>query len=113
MNSTSQKRGRVKVKVNFDAGQAVIRPESKAVPDDIAKMMAEDPGLKLGIEGHTGNEGQSVANLKLSLDRAEAKAKALIKRGVAAEGLAAAGFGQSRPLADNATEKGRVELVRT
>jgi len=93
LRQTLQQKGRVKVKVNFDTGKAVIRPESKAVLDEIAKMMADDPGLKLMIEGHTDNQGQPVANLKLSLARSEAVAEALIKRGVAVERLVVVGFG--------------------
>lgn len=80
-------------------------------------MLKENPDLKLKVEGHTDSTGDPEANLKLSLDRAEAVVAALIGAGIARDRLTAAGHGASRPIADNATDNGRaknrrVELVK-
>jgi OOP family OmpA-OmpF porin len=106
------KKGQVTVKINFDTGRADIRPESETVLNEIVKMMAGQSALKLRIEGHTDNQGQPWANLTLSMARAQSVAAALHKRGVQAERLAAAGFGQAQPIADNSTEAGRAENRR-
>ncbi len=106
------KAGQVTVKINFDTGSSDIRPESSAVLQEITDMLKADPALKLRIEGHTDDQGQPWANLMLSIDRASSVARALHKKGIAAERLAVSGFGQTTPVADNTTEKGRAENRR-
>lgn len=112
-----ERQGRVTLHINFDSGKSTIRSESEPILDQAAKMMINDPGLKIRVDGHTDNIGSASANLTLSLKRAEAVAQALIRRGVTADRLAAAGYGQALPLADNGSDSGRaknrrVELVK-
>ncbi len=69
------------------------------------------------MQGHTDNTSTPAHNQQLSEARARAVVRALTAQGVAADRLQAAGFGQSQPLADNATDAGRaqnrrVELVK-
>jgi outer membrane protein OmpA-like peptidoglycan-associated protein len=74
--------------------------------------------LKLEIQGHTDNVGGAAANLKLSEDRAAAVKAHLVEQGGIDSGrLTSAGFGDTNPIASNATDDGRaqnrrVELVR-
>lgn len=101
----------------FDLDSAVIRPESEPVLREVAELLAARPGLRLTIEGHTDASGTDVHNLRLSEHRAEAVRSWLVANGIAASRLATAGFGESRPVADNGTELGRaqnrrVELVQ-
>lgn len=104
--------------ITFDTGKAMIRTESKAVLDEIGALLARDAALRLEIQGHTDNVGAPTANLTLSQQRAEAVKKYLVDtHGVAAARLTTSGFGDTRPIADNATEAGRatnrrVELHR-
>jgi outer membrane protein OmpA-like peptidoglycan-associated protein len=54
--------------------------------------------------------------MKLSQRRAEAVRNYLISKGIAADRLTAKGYGESQPVADNATDEGRfknrrVELI--
>lgn len=81
------------------------------------KLLQGSPDLRLGVEGHTDNTSTPAHNQQLSEARAKAVVAALTAEGVAGSRLLAAGFGQSKPLADNATEAGRaknrrVELVK-
>ena len=69
------------------------------------------------LAGDTDSVGTEAYNQKLSADRAEAVRAWLVAHGVAADRLSAAGFGDTKPTADNANEEGRaknrrVELVR-
>ena len=112
-----QRDGRVALYINFDTGKATIRPDSTRIVDEVAAMLAAQPGLKLAVEGHTDNVGTAAANKALSQQRAQAVVAALAAKGVAAGRLDAAGYGPERPVADNATEAGRarnrrVELVK-
>jgi outer membrane protein OmpA-like peptidoglycan-associated protein len=102
----------------FDTGKATIRPESGAALATVGDVLAADPTLRLEIQGHTDNVGAAAANLALSRARAEAvKAYLVSTLHVAADRLTTAGFGDTKPVADNATDAGRarnrrVELVK-
>src|SRR5207248_3551213 len=103
--------------INFDTGKATIQADSGAVLQQIAALMQQNPALKLRVEGHTDNVGAAAANQTLSQKRAQSVVAWLTAHGVAATRLAAAGFGATKPGADNSTEDGRaknrrVELVK-
>lgn len=113
-----QKTGRVAVYgINFDTAKASLRPESEKVLGEVKALLGDHDDLKLRIEGHTDNSGAAAANKKLSEDRAASVKAWLVKNGVEAARLTTAGFGDAKPVADNATEEGkaknrRVELVK-
>jgi outer membrane protein OmpA-like peptidoglycan-associated protein len=102
----------------FDTGKATIKAESAAALEPVAELLKNDPSLKVEIQGHTDNVGQTAANLKLSQDRAAAVKTYLVQTaGVAPARLTSAGFGDTKPVAPNTTDEGRaqnrrVELVK-
>jgi OOP family OmpA-OmpF porin len=102
--------------IYFDTGKSVVKPESDPSLEEITKLLKQNGSLTLYVVGHTDNVGALDNNLKLSADRADAVAKALIGRGIAASRLKGAGVGPYCPVASNHTEEGkarnrRVELV--
>ncbi len=104
--------------IYFDTGKSVIKPESEGALGEIAKLLKNDPGLKVHVVGHTDNVGGIEVNMKLSQDRANAVVQALVgKHGIAGTRLRANGVGPLAPVASNDTEEGkqknrRVELVK-
>ncbi|EGJ48432.1 OmpA/MotB domain protein [Desulfocurvibacter africanus subsp. africanus str. Walvis Bay] len=109
--------GRLALYINFDTGKSTIKPESRTIVDEIAKMMQENAGLKIKVEGHTDNQGGAESNQKLSEARAKAVVEAILAKGISASRLKPAGHGQTKPIADNKNEEGRaknrrVELVK-
>jgi outer membrane protein OmpA-like peptidoglycan-associated protein len=117
MLSALNKQGFVALYINFDTDKATIKLESKPIIDQIVKLLKDNPGLKVGVEGHTDSTGTPARNKTLSQQRAESVASALVKAGIDAKRLAAAGWGQDKPIADNKTEEGkaknrRVEIVK-
>ena len=103
--------------IYFDTAKSDVKPESKPALQEVAKLLASQPALKLLVVGHTDSVGSFEANMKLSQARAEAVVQALVKEyGVAAARLRPQGAGPIAPVATNRTEEGRarnrrVELV--
>jgi len=67
---------------------------------------------RVEIQGHTDNVGDSAYNLKLGQERSDSVKHALIKRGIAPARLSAKGYGESDPIAPNATPAGRAKNRR-
>ncbi len=99
--------------INFATGKSTILSSSFKVLDQAVAVLKEFPSLRLRIEGHTDNVGKPEANQVLSEARAKAVLDYLVKKGIASERLQSQGFGQTRPIADNATSAGRAENRRT
>jgi OOP family OmpA-OmpF porin len=100
--------------IQFESGKAVIKPESDGIIEALKNYLEKTPRVtKLRIEGHTDNVGTPESNVTLSGERALAIKKALIAKGVKAERLLAVGFGQTKPVADNATDEGKAKNRRT
>lgn len=103
--------------IYFDTAKAELKAESDASLAEIAKLLNEQPGLKVFIVGHTDMVGDAGANVKLSQARAQSVVTALTaKYGIASARLTAFGAGSYAPVASNKTDEGRaknrrVELV--
>jgi OmpA-OmpF porin, OOP family len=104
--------------IYFDTDKSELKPESAPALEQIAKLLAQNPGFKLKVVGHTDMVGSLDANMKLSQARAEAVVQALVgQHGVAASRLKSYGVGPLTPVATNDTDEGRaknrrVELVK-
>ena len=95
-------------KVYFATNKAIIRRRSFKLLRNAARVINAHPEIKLvQIEGHTDDRGKDDFNMDLSQRRADAVMAFLIKEGVAAERMEAKGFGETVPVADNKTAKGR------
>jgi OOP family OmpA-OmpF porin len=102
--------------IEFETGSANIRPSSYKLLDEIFQSAVVAEGLKLGVYGHTDNNGSDGINVPLSEKRANAVKAYLLKKGLKEVRLEAKGLGSSQPIADNNTEAGRsknrrVEIV--
>jgi outer membrane protein OmpA-like peptidoglycan-associated protein len=102
--------------VNFDTGKFALKPEAREKLARVSGILIATPGLKVAVEGHTDSVGSDEFNQRLSEQRADSVRQYLIASGFPAELITAAGFGKTRPVADNATAEGRqrnrrVELI--
>jgi outer membrane protein OmpA-like peptidoglycan-associated protein len=109
--------GRIALYINFDTGKSDVKPDSQPIIDQISEMLKSNPELKISIEGHTDNVGNSTANKTLSENRATSVKNGLIARGIDNARLSSKGFGQANPISDNMTDEGkaknrRVEIVK-
>jgi outer membrane protein OmpA-like peptidoglycan-associated protein/tetratricopeptide (TPR) repeat protein len=99
--------------IYFDFNSYELGRESKIVIEEFADFLFDNPSLKVSIEGHTDNIGTESFNLTLSERRAKAVYDHLISLGIASGQIAYRGFGQSKPVATNATDEGRALNRRT
>jgi len=103
--------------IRFDFDRDAIRPESAPTLDEIARLLEDDPALRLSVVGHTDSQGGAAYNLALSGRRAAAVVAELARRGIDRARLSPRGAGMGEPVASNDSEDGRaknrrVELVR-
>jgi len=102
--------------IEFETGSANIRPSSFRMLDEIFESAVVAEGLKIGVYGHTDNNGPDAVNQPLSEKRAAAVKAYLVGKGLKDDRIETTGFGSSKPVADNSTEAGRsrnrrVEIV--
>jgi len=103
--------------IKFDVNKATLKPESMGPINKIYKLMVKNPDLNFSIEGHTDADGGDEANLALSKKRGKAVMDKLIAMGITKSRLKYNGFGESKPIDNNATPEGkannrRVEFVK-
>lgn len=91
----------------FITGSAKLQKSSFKGLNDVAKIMSENPGMSLAIDGHTDWVGSDEYNQKLSDGRAASVRDYIISKGVDASRITSAGHGESMPVADNKTAAGR------
>jgi cytochrome c oxidase subunit 2 len=99
--------------VTFETGGTQLTELSRYQLDDAIAFLKKNADVKSLLKGHTDNTGNAEANLTLSDRRAAAVRDYLVKGGINADRLASSGFGQYAPVADNATEDGRLANQRT
>jgi chemotaxis protein MotB len=120
----SQLQGKLTVsildRVMFDSGEAELKPAGAAVLRKVAAVLAQHPDLKIHVIGHTDNvpikpsaRNRFPSNWELSTARATAAVRFLTEyAGVDPRRLGAVGYGEFRPVADNATPEGRARNRR-
>lgn len=97
----------------FGVNRDQVTPFHYRELDRAAEFIDRYAGRKVVVEGYTDDQGVDAENLALSQRRADNIRKALVARyGVAAERISATGYGEARPVADNATEAGRLQNRR-
>ena len=99
-------------RVKFDSGSAALSPEARDQIDNIAVILRAYPKAAVTIAGYTDNSGSDQANMALSKARADAVAGRLTAKGVQPDRVHAEGFGNQKPVGDNATDAGRADNRR-
>ena len=101
--------------IYFETGKDIIKPVSFKSLDNVVALLNADKTLKVDIDGHTDNVGDDALNMTLSNKRAAAVKNYFVKKGIEESRLVSTGYGETKPVADNATSTGkalnrRVEL---
>jgi OOP family OmpA-OmpF porin len=98
-------------KITFELGSAEIQPSSYPELDKIAQILKQKK-VRVRIEGHTDDIGEAAFNQLLSEKRAESIKNYLVSKGLDPKRFESVGYGESKPIADNKTEKGRAQNRR-
>ncbi len=98
--------------IGFKSGRASIDKASQALIARLAEIARTCPQTRIEVSGHTDSRGSASYNQSLSEARASAVVEALVLRGVAKNRLRAVGYGEARPIANNATRSGRAKNRR-
>jgi outer membrane protein OmpA-like peptidoglycan-associated protein len=108
----TEKKIELKQTVFFDTNRATIKPVSFALLDDVGRALADNPTIKVEVQGHTDSQGNDAFNKKLSQNRAESVRIYLIGKGIARDRMVAKGYGEDVPIADNGYDGGRAQNRR-
>jgi outer membrane protein OmpA-like peptidoglycan-associated protein len=106
------------LRINFDSDilfavdSATLSPQSMSSLDDFARVMREYPKTAILIQGYTDSSGSEQYNVQLSERRAKSVYNHLALREVEQGRMAAIGYGEGYPVADNATSQGRAQNRR-
>jgi outer membrane protein OmpA-like peptidoglycan-associated protein len=93
--------------VTFDTNSTVVKPGLYTEIDRIADVLIRYPQTLIRVEGHTDSVGTEDYNMDLSFRRADSVRDLLVQRGVDISRIQTVGFGETMPVATNATEAGR------
>ena len=99
--------------VFFETNAATLLSNSNVELNALVNYLQASPKATILIEGHTDNTGLATNNLLLSSKRAESIAQYLMNKGILSTRITTKGLGDSKPIADNNTEKGRAQNRRT
>ena len=98
--------------VFFATASDKLLAQSNKRLNDVVAILNENPSFKIQIDGHTDSQGNDAYNQDLS-DRRAASVKAyLVGKGISESRLNSKGYGETTPVADNNTAKGRAENRR-
>ncbi len=116
INARATKEGiriQLDAQILFDTNKFDLKPTAAETIQKLARVIGTYPNCLVKMEGHTDNVGSDDANLKLSGNRANSVKDALIKANVPAGiRFETIGYGETQPMADNNTEKGRAKNRR-
>lgn len=93
--------------ITFGYDRADVQPQFQPTLNDVASVLAQYPKTYIDVYGHTDSDGSDAYNQTLSERRAQSVATYLVGRGVQSARIGTRGFGETQPIASNATEEGK------
>lgn len=119
VETITDENGLTGVKVTFDSGllfdtnKSDVKAASQNELANLASVLKANTDCSVAVQGHTDSTGSDAINNPLSVKRAENVAKCLNNNGVSAAQIKTiAGFGSTKPVADNATAEGKAKNRR-
>ncbi|MEO6330914.1 MAG: OmpA family protein [Ginsengibacter sp.] len=98
--------------IYFATGSDVLLKKSNTSLDIVGQILKDNPSLKINVEGHTDASGTASKNQQLSELRTISVKIYLMSKGIDGTRIARAGYGSTKPIADNKTPAGRAQNRR-
>lgn len=98
--------------VYFDFDSYVVSAQYKALVENHARFLSQNPNRRISVEGHTDDRGGSEYNLALGQRRSEAVRRALVLLGVRDDQIEAVSFGKEKPKSTGSDEASFAENRR-
>lgn len=98
--------------VNFKSGSSQLVQASYLILDPIIDQLKANPNVRIEISGHTDSQGSAKSNQRISEKRANSVKNYLISQGIRGSRMKVVGYGESTPIATNATKEGRAKNRR-
>lgn len=98
--------------VNFESNSDRLLPGAESILNDAAATLKKNPTIRVEVAGHTDSDGSAEYNESLSARRAQTVFDYLADAGIAVDRMTVRGYGESQPIADNATAAGKAENRR-
>ena len=86
----------------YDYSKFDIRPDAAIRLDTLVQTLVDNPKISIELSSHTDSRGKDAYNLKLSQQRAQAAVDYIVSKGVDKARITAKGYGETRPLVQNA-----------
>ncbi|KAK0333785.1 hypothetical protein LTR94_019413 [Friedmanniomyces endolithicus] len=93
--------------ITFAFNDASVQPQFRPTLDEVSSILSQYPKTYIDVYGHTDSDGSDAYNQTLSERRAQSVAGYLTSHGVQSARIATRGFGETQPIASNATEEGK------
>jgi OmpA-OmpF porin, OOP family len=103
----------IKQQVHFATAKSRVLPDSFPLLDQVVLVLRDYPKMRISIEGHTDAIGPEAGNMRLSQRRADAVRDYVTAKAIDPARLETVGYGPTRPIASNKTERGRGQNRRT
>ena len=100
------------IAIQFEFNSSVLKTTAYSTLDKLSADLKANSSAMVQLDGHASAEGTEEYNMSLSRDRANSVKTYLVNSGIAASRIAVTAYGESRPVASNATEAGRMENRR-
>lgn len=98
--------------VTFDSSSSTLKPAGANTLTGVAMVLKEYPKTAVNVVGYTDSTGSQDLNMRLSQQRADSVASALIVQGVEASRVHTQGMGPANPIASNSTAEGKAQNRR-
>lgn len=96
----------------FDSSMAIVRNRMLPEITKVSNILKSKPNTSVIILGHTDSDCTNEKNLALSVKRAQAVKRVMLKKGIDESRIVARGFGETKPVISNRTSIGRSQNRR-
>lgn len=98
--------------IQFEFNSAKLTPSAEMALGRVVQALSSQPDSQVEVAGHTDSQGNDSYNMRLSRQRAESVRNYLVRSGINANRISAQGYGETQPVASNATDAGRAQNRR-